>query len=213
MDWATWVGGHYTTEKFIREARALGVSRRIAPRNAQGMSFGDTVYLFRHGPYTQVIGAFQVSRLSLPQDINQEIVEWLQAQGKIESVNDAPPVQVYRECGSYSESGGATVSPDTTLKEIVDKVIEICKERGEEPFMLLAGPLVKVYNPPVVIQPRPKPIRGFMHMKDEWMQQVNRKAGLRLEDGGDTAEVVGVENYYKRTTVDRPDLNFEPSEN
>lgn len=210
MDWAHWIGGqHYGTERFIREARQLGVSRRIAPRNAQGMGFGDIVYCFRHGPYCQIIGAFRVTRLSLPADINAEIVEWLKQQGKIESVSDAPPVKVYRECGSYNEMGGATVTPETTLKEIVDKVIEICKRKEIEPFMLLAGPLVKVFNPPVVIMPRPKPIRGFMHMKDEWMTAVSLSLKGGIQQGTDSPEIVGVSDYYKRTTVDRPDLNFE----
>lgn len=208
MDWAQFVGS--TSSRFLREAATIGVSRHLSANAAMALNWGDRVYILKHDLLTQVIGAWVVTKITMPHDLSQKVQELLKQDGKIKETIDQPPIKIIRECGSYSEMGGAIVSDDCTIKEIIEALKKVCKETGEKPFVLVGGKLVETFTPPVLIEPRLKFTRALMHVSPAMETRIKLRRAGGVEIGGDEPKIVmGVEQYYKRTTIDRPDLDFK----
>lgn len=206
--WLTYVGSkHYSPAKFLAEARAIGISRRIPANIAKGMHFGDTVLLmdWRAGR-PACFGEFRISRIFFEGEVQSKVVKELKDEDKIvEDHSGAPATVVHRECGDYLMGGGATVRDDVDIPELVEKAEKAHKDlageggvkEGDEGSLwaMVGGELTREYFPPRTLEPAPKFTRGFMHMTD----------GMSFVDANPTetgiapkpSSVVGVEQYSK----------------
>jgi hypothetical protein len=191
MIWLHYVGGFYTQEKFVAEARRAGVSRRVAPNVAKFMRYGDTVQLLNWNNGKPLHFAdFVTGGISMDAEISEELAPKLIEEGKAHLVSTGGDT-VVRECGSYVAS--ASYEVDTELGEVVEKANEIAARLQIKPKYMITGRLSHVYDPPVEPDPSPKFFRGF----------VNMGAGRANEHG---QLVQGVIGYSKRTRKKREDL-------
>ncbi len=204
--WLHYVGGYYTPKKFLREARRIGISRRASSNIVKNMNFGDRVLLlnWREGR-PAAFGEFRISRIFFDADLQAQVVEKLKAEDKIvEDHSGGASTKVTRECGSYMMGGGASVSDDTTSRDIIETAEKIREEegkQGEALWVMIGGELTGTIVPPqtVVLADGAFPpfTRSFMHMPE----------GLTFKDEGEapaiTPAVVGVRGYGKRTRKQR----------
>lgn len=65
--WLHWIGStHYSIAKFIKEARKMGVSRRVPKHILRNMEWGDRIYLVGRVPgitSPNVFGYFEIDRI------------------------------------------------------------------------------------------------------------------------------------------------------
>lgn len=204
--WLHYVGGYYSREKFVAEAQKLGVSRRIPANTAGAMEFGDIVGCLEwRGGEPEAFAEFRVTRISAPSEVAGAAVGDLLQSGRVTYQEGGEVVE--RECGEYIEGGSYTLAPDLTMQEMVARIKAVCEAAGVQPFLLLGGPLVKVYDPPFRVEPKPPFTRGFMRARNEAIWEAE-PGGVVLEGECEVNEVRGIEQYGKRTTKDRSNLKL-----
>jgi len=202
--WTHYIGGYYrTTDDFIREARAQGVTRRIPAQVARGMQYGDRVVLLRWGgkgrvwAFAEMLinGVVLGGKEHREGELARKVGERLQAEGRAHYTEGGGAVE--RECGCYLVCGTWTV--DAELSEIMDIAIQTAEQEGTKCFAMIGGALSKVYAEPVLLSPAPKFTRGFTRADD----QATGDTEHRFEFHGQQAEPVGgkmvsIKDYHHR---------------
>lgn len=161
--WMHFIGGHYASpEHFLREAQRIGVSRRVPAQLARAMNFGERVICLRYGGPGKVLAfaEFRIDQIIIEGDITDAVGQQLAAQGRAR-YESGTSVLNERECGFYLITGTWHVAEDVSLQEVLDKVIEIGKARGQTITCLVGGPLTQVYDAPALL-PGVKFTRGFI---------------------------------------------------
>lgn len=144
--WLHFIGGYYQTiERFINEAKAKGITRRIPAQIARGINFGDRVILLRWQEKSALAFAEAVvTGITLDSEVSEYVQEKLKEQGKIQDTgsdsNLGPPVCISRECGSYLVMSSSATS--ATIAEIIELAIEF----QEKPFVMIACKLTDEYH-------------------------------------------------------------------
>jgi hypothetical protein len=193
--WLHYIGGKYTPQKFVIEARKHGVSRRIPARLLKSISWGDKVYcatwegslsknginiMEGFGGESEGVGKFKEGRAEIftmftidrivieDHEINVAVQRRLREQGLIRAVYDAPSRTVRRACGYYVECGSVIVKDGTTIAQIAEIAFEVAAGR---PFsVMIQGALRKTYAPPRVLA---APFtRGLMRIEDFDTQEI-----------------------------------------
>jgi hypothetical protein len=187
--WLHYVGGHYgTTERFVAEARRVGVTRRIPAQIARGMHFGDKVVFLRWGGHGRVwaFAEMTIQTVTLMGDLAGKVGAKLAAAGKAEYQASEPQI-VQRECGWYVTCGAWVVSAD--LPDVM--AAAIAAAAGEEVFAMIGGPLSEVYDAPVLLSPAPNFTRGFIRSLEDVGYQFH---GQAVEAPG---AMVALQEYHK----------------
>ncbi|RKY57538.1 MAG: hypothetical protein DRP94_08610 [Candidatus Latescibacterota bacterium] len=162
-----YVGGLYTPEKFVEEARRIGVSRRIPLRSIRNLKWGDEVLCASWEPHKAVViergeekehsagfkegkarvfCSFKVTRLFVEDpDTNFVLQTRLRARDKIVSEALEEERRVERECGTYYTSGSITV--DASIEEIYGIIADI----NPKAKVMIGGELHREFSPPVVL--------------------------------------------------------------
>jgi hypothetical protein len=191
--WRHFIGGFYTPEKFICEARKDGVSRRVAPGTAKAMTFGDDVQLlyWRNGKPV-LIAEFTITTLLTPAEIGKELGSKPISSGGGEST------RVVRACGSYEICGSLVLEADSPgLGELVSHALEIAGDKGIDLWFMIGGSLSRVYEPAIELDPPPRFSRGFTRFQaDEVAQAVL------------SANMLSVQGYSHRKRKYRKDLQY-----
>lgn len=206
MQWLHYVGErNYTPAEFIKEAKAIGISRRAPANQVGAMHFGDTVLLLTwRGGKPAVFGEFRISRVIFQGEVNAKLKDQLQSEGKIVADNSgAAPVQVKRKCGSYWMGGGCTVRDDVDIPELIEDAEKIHAEllKGEgvpegetgSLWVMVGGDLTKEYFPPRTLDPAPSFTRGFMRTPDGTHFVDANPTDTGIPTGAPA--IVGVEEY------------------
>lgn len=150
--WLHWIGNaHYSVANFIKEARKMGVSRRVPMKILRNMEWGDRIYLVSRVPGLRspvVFGYFEVDRLVgiKIEDMPDEL------KNKVENVDDPNSDFMFveeRGCG-YVIIGGYYV---TALG------VEELAEYADEDTMVKGG--LKIFPKPWVTLFKMPPFRGF----------------------------------------------------
>ncbi len=196
--WRHFVGGRYTPDRFVQEAKVIGVTRRVAAALAKSMAFGDTVQLlyWRHGRPV-LFAEFTITTITLPDKIAAEVAR--QTGKKVKPSGQNGGQRIVRECGSYKETGTLIIEPDDqlTLSDLVAKAILISKEKGIAPWVMIGGPLKQVFDPVLEVQPAPKFSRGFTRIERSTSTTQYQSTTLKA-----------VEDYQKRRHKARRDLQI-----
>ena len=201
--WRHFVGGHYTPGRFIREARRLGVTRRVAANVAKAMAFGDTVELLHWKRGRPVLFAeFTVTDIILPVEISIEVRK------KHRRLKVSGGSRIVRECGSYEMVGVCAIEPDDglTLQQIAVEAIEIAERLKLAPWCMIGGPLTKVYKPPVEVSPPPRFSRGFARLDSD---QTAAAASAWPRQSPTPPTVIAVDGYKRRERKARLDLQLK----
>jgi len=192
MIWLHYVGGFYTPQKFLTEAKKFGVSRRVAPNVARFMSYGDVIKLLDWNNGQPLLFAeFVISGISMDAEISEQLAPELIKEDKARLVSQGGNT-VIRECGSYVTS--ATYQVDIGLGEVVEKANEIAARLDIKPNYMLTGRLSCIHNPPIVMDPPPQFSRGFIKTFEPVRNEHDQT-------------VQGVIGYDKRTRKQRDDLS------
>jgi len=190
--WMHYIGRYYRSHHaFIREAKVMGIARRIPAQVARGMNYGDTVVLLRYCRKERVYAFAEmvITGLVLSGDMAQAVGEKLQAQGK--ATYTAGGGMISRECGSYMIMG--TWNVDAELPEVMDIVTEIAAEKGmDATFVMISGELTTVYDDPVYLDPAPPFTRGFIRVDDGATFTL---FGEQEEPGN---KIIAIESYQKK---------------
>ena len=163
-----YVGGLYTPEKFVEEAKRIGVSRRIPLRSIRNLKWGDEVLCATWEPYkavlieggeekehsagfkegkARVFCSFKVTRLFVEDpDINYVLLAELHfIRGKVLKEVSSGVMQVERECGTYYVSGSVLVSAS------IEEIYEILSVIAPKAKVMIGGELYREFSPPVVL--------------------------------------------------------------
>jgi len=136
--WIHFIGKeHYSLSKFIKEARKIGVSRRIAPQTLKLMHWGDIILLARSLKQScKIFGWFKISRLYAI-GLKELFAGW-------QSIIWTPMhVEEYRQCGHYTISSCGYIS-DVDLEEVAKRI-------SKEQRPMIGGELV-LLNQPIKIK-------------------------------------------------------------
>lgn len=195
--WRHYVGGRYTPTKFVDEAKKKGVSRRVTAPIAKSMAFGDTVELlyWQHGKPVH-FATFTITTITLPAEIAKEVAQQI---GKEYAPGSLGGEQVTRECGSYKEIGTVLLEPEDQLdmKTLVEKAIQICKEKNVAPWVMIGGHIKEVIEPAQEVLPAPKFSRGFARVESTPPTTLQKSTAVKA-----------VDHYQKRRTKARHDLQI-----
>jgi hypothetical protein len=133
----------YDKQAFEKESHRLGVNRAFPPQVIKNMQWGDRILLAQYEAVNtvsqitnlvcdrwgraNVFGyyVFDGMNLDAPDDIRQEVIKRLAV---VETIDRSETVD--RACGSYSI--GASHCVTDTVKEIMVKLEEACKEKNFE---------------------------------------------------------------------------------
>lgn len=168
--WHHFIGGFYkSTDRFIAEARRLGISRRVPAKVARGMHFGDRIVLLRwlgKDPAgrgrVEAFAECTITGITLADGIGAEVGRQLADEGRASFDGGGGVVQ--RDCGFYMVTGGWSVEAD--LPELIERAQAIADERGVELFCMVPGRLDQVYESPALLSPAPAFHRGFSRIAD-----------------------------------------------
>lgn len=138
-----WVGRTlYSPRKFEQEAVKYGITRRIALKVLQSMSWGDRVYLIglkdKKRKQGHVFGYFHLHRIV---GISEGVTDRLLAEGRAH-ITDLGGKVVHRKCGSYVEG------PTYSVRAEISEITAIQQETGEKTPLMVGGTFIKV-DPPV----------------------------------------------------------------
>ena len=175
--WLHFVGKSiYGTDRFIREAKKLGVSRAISWPQLVKIAedgWGTIVLLAEHRRVKEgdkevqgavVFGYFRVSGINIPHEVSEELKERIKI---IREVGGG--FSVNRACGSYYVSSSYQV--DETLKDLVEKIKEVCKDMKINPLTLkifITGRLT-TFDSPVILRNQ-EFFRGFKKVEIEGLE-------------------------------------------
>ena len=166
--WAHFVGGTYKgTDRFIREAKKQGITRRVQANTARGFHFGDRVVLLRYRGKGKVLafGEMVIKEVIFDAEITKKIAEALIEAGAAEySPGPLGGTHVHRECGSYLMGGSFVITiPEFDIPWLCAKAQEIAKELHiDTVFCMIGGNLVDEYS--TWLDPAPNFTRGLIKM-------------------------------------------------
>ena len=156
--WLHWIGNaHYSVASFIKEAKKMGVSRRVPQRILRNMEWGDRIYLVSRVPGLKspvVFGYFEIDRLvgiqieELPEDLQE----------KVQNVEDPTSDFMFceqRGCG-YVIIGGYYVT-SLGVEELADYAGEDTQVKGG----------LKIFKKPWPTLYKMPPFRGFREFDAE----------------------------------------------
>ena len=190
--WAHYIGRYYqSTDLFIREARRLGITRRVPMQIAASMQFGDRVILLRYD--NRRVFAFAemvITGVVFDERISKSIGERLVAEGRATFNPGGGACQ--RECGTYIVIGTYTVADDVDLPEIIQAATEIAAQNGLKPFVMISGELYIVYDNPIFLDPAPPFTRSFMQFD---RQPTYKYLNNQLEAAN---RIIEIEGYEKK---------------
>ncbi len=201
-----YVGGKYTPEKFIAEAREQGISRRAPASQVKSMSFGDRVILLDwRGGRPAAFAEFVISRVFFDPEISKAVGEGLLEDGRCEfqdfTADGGGGVEVDRACGSYTIGGAFMCKDDVTLGEVFERAEEADKARGGDGnlWCMVGGYLTQTYPVPMTVLPAPAFTRSFMQVPEGGTNGVRYRIGEAPIVNSEAAkpQVVIVENYEK----------------
>lgn len=194
--WMHFIGGYYKSEqKFIREAKKFGVSRRVPAQVVQGMEFGDRLIFLRYVKGQQAFAFAEgvIVGITLDGSVANQVGQRLIDEGKA-IYNEGGGI-VERECGSYFVLGHFEVT--ATLKETMAIAREIhgkqSKAEGKEPeplFVMVNAKLTRAYKAPVYLSPSPNFTRGFIRS--------NNSSFVAPDDFIPERQVIAIEDYEKK---------------
>lgn len=206
--WTTYIGGRYTPQSFLAEAKRVGfITRRAPAHQAKAMHFKDTVLLlaWRKGK-PACFGEFVVTGIVFDGELNAKLIEELKAEDKIvEDNTGGPSTQVERECGEFTMGGGASVRDDVDIPEIMEKAEKIQAEQQAAAglddkshgavWCMVMGVLTKEYFPPRTLDPAVPFTRGFMALTEG--THFVTAHGDEISHDAPVSQIVGVENYER----------------
>ena len=172
-----YVGGRYTPESFVKEAKRSGITRRVAANVAGGFHFGDVVYLaYWNGGQPYIFARFVVTSLILPADLALVTASFTDG---VPLPGD--PVHISRECGQFDLMSGYITSKD--IPELVEMATTLAnKSELLDPWFMIGGELADEIEPYYIDH---KFAQGYIHIKDTPPVKVTERA------------VFGVENYTR----------------
>lgn len=195
MMWLHFVGGYYKRASFIEEAKRKGITRRIAPSQAKGISYGDKIVLATWGQNgAKAFGAFSVDKITLNHDVAEAVTQDLVNEGRAQLIDPGGGMMV-RECGSYRI--GPTWAVDAEMDEIVDRAQTVAEGKGVKAAFMVGGPLVEVYDPLIKYEDV-NFFRGFKKLK------IPHKAAPAQWQ----SHVTGVIDYRQRKRKQRKDIQL-----
>jgi len=164
-NWLHWMGNtHYSVANFIKEARKIGVSRRVPLKILRNMEWGDRIYLVSRVPGLTspvVFGYFEVDRLvgiqidEMPEELRK----------KVENVEDPDSDFMFvekRGCGFVVI--GAFYATSLGVEELA--------EYADKDTMVKGG--LKIYPKPWVTLFKMPPFRGYREFNaDEFHKDIN----------------------------------------
>src|SRR3990167_6567101 len=168
--YATYIGGAYKgTDRFLREARKQGITRRVPANTARGFHFGERVVLLRYRGKGKVLafGEMAIKEIIFDQEIAQKVAEALVEDGAAEySPGPLGGTNIHRECGSYLIMGSFIITlPEFDIPWLCAKAQEIAKELHiDTVFCMIGGNLVEEYS--TWLDPAPNFTRGFIKMEE-----------------------------------------------
>lgn len=213
------IGGYYRDPaKFIKEAKAVGVNRRVAQHLLSKFSFGDVVMVLdwngkvkgrgsravgkkglRVPKKVIAYGQFVVERLSFQASVMAVLAEELLAEGEVAEVRqvDGGGAVVERECGSYIDAGGVVIRHDSklTLKDLLARAKAIGEGLGIAKLETFVGGRFQAFREPIEVE-RPPFQMGFWEVE---------ASPVRKPSGTDKAEVSGIGSYHLRVHAKRED--------
>lgn len=121
-EWLHWIGKqYYSPAEFAREAKALGVTRRIGVRMLKAMRWGNQIYVIgkqKPGKSGHIFGTFCISRVV---GMCGSVVRRLQEELRL-TLTDFGGEQVDRGCGSFLQ--GPTYEVACPLPELAERLDE-----------------------------------------------------------------------------------------
>lgn len=148
-DWLHWIGNsHYSISSFIKEAREMGVSRRVQPKMLRNMEWGDRVFCASRLPGYKspvVFGYFILEEVmgvkidEMPDDLK----------AKVKNVDPGPAIFLERGCGVLVV--GAFYATTASVEEL--------SEHAQDPMIVGKG--LKVFPKPWPMLAGMPPFRGF----------------------------------------------------
>ena len=194
MIWLHFVGGYYKRASFVAEAKRTGITRRIAPNQAKGITFGDVVRLATWGQNgAKAFGAFRIEQLTLNDDIAEVVTRRLKAEGRA-TLSDSGGRMIVRQCGSYEL--GPTWEVVAPASEVVELALAAADALGVKASMMVGGPLIELYDPPVAYPDDVTFFRGFKRLQDPHKPPDGKK------------HVTGVVDYRQRQRKHRKDIQL-----
>lgn len=184
--WQHYIGRSYTIERFLREAKQQGVSRRVPAQTARGMRFGDRVTLLRWN-WQGNEGAFafaemEIVGITLDAALSERVAKRLIEQGvKVECGGGGGSVE--RECGNYIIAITCTVT-GIDIPDIIAVATEVAQ--GEKLFVMISGRLVNSYAP-VAVEPSPPFTRSFIRCQGAALVDTCQPAG----------DMIGITGYRR----------------
>jgi len=126
---------YYSTSKFIKEARRLGVSRRVAPHVLRQMRWGDIVLLARSRKAScKIFGWFKISTL-FAKGLKDLLAD------RLDIVWTPMNETVDKLCGRYTISACCGLSPFTRLEEVAERITKDHKAMVGGELVLLSKPV------------------------------------------------------------------------
>jgi len=168
MDWLHWVGNqYYSIPRFIREAKRLGVSRRVPRAVLKRMNWGDRIFLIsreRGHKAPVVFGYFYLNRIEGIQVKWDEIPEHLR--DKYTEVGIAESRLERRGCG-FRKVGGVYITTSASIEELSEymEVSENTQITGKLYLLPKPWPCLKPEGQPF------KPFRGYRPFDGEIFQR------------------------------------------
>lgn len=189
--WLHFIGGYYKNEqKFVREARKFGISRRAPAQMVHAMEFGDRLIFLRYvkGQAAFAFAEGVIVGITLDGAIAKKVGDRLIDEGKATYSEGGGIVE--RECGSYMVLGSFQVT--ATLKETMAIALEFHhKQESADPlFVMVNAKLIRAYKAPVYLSPSPKFTRGFIRSDDS--------SFIAPDDFVPERQVIGIEGYEKK---------------
>ena len=186
--YATYIGGAYKgTDRFLREARKQGITRRVPANTARGFHFGDRVVLLRYRGKGKVLafGEMVIKEVIFDAEITKKIAEALIEAGAAEySPGPLGGTHVHRECGSYLMGGSFQItSHEVDIPQLIKWAKEIAGD--DTVFCMIGGNLIEEYS--TWLDPAPNFTRGFIKMEE----------GDTFSSDGEN-KMVEISNYRRR---------------
>ncbi len=162
--WLAFVGGKYTPEAFLEEAKAVGSTRRVSAQEVKRMSYGDRVifcYLPKKGDDRTPIAfaEMRICNIVLDGPLGELVTNALEAAGYAERL-DSAPVQIERKCGSYILTGVTVVTCE--MEQVVATAEQVSAETSLPQWYMIGGHPVGYDTPVRITDERyTKKMRGF----------------------------------------------------
>jgi len=186
-----YVGGNYTPEKFVEEAKRLGITRRVPPSAVRQFSFGDKVVVaYYNSGKPFAFAEFEINGIVLRGEVAQNIIAQLVLEGRC-NINPNSVGSFERECGEY-EYATFEIDQNVTIHEIAYRAEQYAKQTGAELWFMLGGVLTCVYDEPQKIS---EPFfRGFKLIESDGKAVPHNKAVIIQVDNYERKEVIKKKN-------------------